>query len=173
MAEDPKRPFDQLPAQLQHFVVEYDSNGSNGVRAWLASHPNTTSVNGAASSASLALRNPKVKAALEELNAARWKRVGMSGDEAMALIAADARAPLHLKDLFDEHDNLLPVKHWPDAVLGSIKAVKNGPYGLSLQLNDSLAARKIIAESTGAIRNPLSGVNDLARLLAGDFADDE
>ena len=160
-----------LPGSLQHFVVEYDSNGNNGVRAWLASHAGTTSLKAAASSASQALRNPKVKAALDVLTQARWKRLGMGGDEALALIAGDARADI--REIFDEHDQILPVKDWPDSIARSVKSVKNGPYGLSVTLNDSLAARKLIAESTGAIRNPLSGVNDLARLLAGNFADDE
>ena len=52
---------------LEHFLREYDANGGNGTRAYLASHPRCSSRNAAAVEASKYLTRPNVQATLREL----------------------------------------------------------------------------------------------------------
>lgn len=149
---------------LEHFLREYDANGGNGTRAYLAAHPNCSSRKAAAVEAGRILRKPNIQARLRERDEARWKRVGMTGDEAAALVAADARADI--RELYDDRGNLLPMQAWPDSIARSVKAIRPGKDGTSIVLNDSLAARRIILEQTGRLKQA-AGVGDLARLLAG------
>jgi hypothetical protein len=46
-----------------------------------------------------------------------------------------------------------------------VKAIRPGPFGTAVIMNDSLAARRIILEQTGRLKQ-VAGVGDLARLLA-------
>jgi Terminase small subunit len=135
----------------------------------LAAYPTCKSRAAAAAAASRLLRIVKVKEAIDALAAARWKRLAMTGDEAAALVANDARADV--RQLFDENSKLLPVRDWPDSIARSVKAIRPGPFGTTIVLNDSLAARRIVLEQTGKLKTAVGGGGDLARLLAGDFAD--
>jgi hypothetical protein len=154
-------------------VREYDANGGNGSRAWLASHPSSKSPVAAAQSAYQALKNPQVKARLEALSAARWKRLEMKGDEALARVAMDARPDI--RQAYSDDGKLLPVRFWPESLVNSVKAVRQtADGGVVITLNDSLAARRIILEQTGKLKNPLEkGVLTLARVLRGDFTAEE
>lgn len=149
---------------LEHFLREYDANGGNGARAYLAAHPGCSSRRAAAVEASRILTRPNIQARLRELAEAKWKRVAMNGDEAAALVAGDARADI--RELYDDRGNLLPIQAWPDSIARSVKAIRPGKDGTTVVLNDSLAARRIILEQTGRLKQP-AGVGDLARLLAG------
>jgi hypothetical protein len=169
----PKKKRARLPATLEAFVHEYDGNGGNGTRAWFATHPEAKSYKAAATSAWLALKNPEVRAALDALKAARYRRLQMNGDEALARVSLDARSDP--RELFDEHGRLMPARLWPANVAQSVRAVKFRDDGTprELVMNDALHARRIILEQTGKLKNPLSGMNELARILAGKDADDE
>src|SRR5262252_1531858 len=90
----------RLKPQLEAFVHEYDGNGGNGVRAYKASHPGNHSTVAAATGAYRLLRNPQIAAALEKLKAARFKRLQLSGDEALGRLGLDASADI--RQLFDE-----------------------------------------------------------------------
>lgn len=148
---------------------EYDGNGGNGTRAYLAVYPRGKSVTAAAVSAHQLLRIPKIRARLDELRAARFRRLQMDGDEALALVAGDARGDM--RELFDEKGNLLPPHLWPDVVARSVKGYK---LGVSVTMNDSLHARRIVLEQTGKLKNPLAAAGvSLAKILAGDFSDVE
>lgn len=160
-----------LTVQQEAFVHEYDANGGNGVRAYMASHPECESYSAAGVGAFHYLRNPKIRTVIDALAEARWKRLAMTGDEAVARIAQDARADI--RELFDDDGNLLPVRHWPDSVAQSVKAIRPGKDGYTVVLNDSLAARRLIAEQTGKLKSTAGAVGDLARILAGDFEEGE
>ncbi len=149
------------------FIHEYDGNGRNGTRAYLATHPNCRSGNAAAVEAWRYLRIPKIKERIDSLAAARWKRLAMDGDEALARVAGDARADL--RRLFDENGELLPVHEWPDSVAQSVKAIRPGPFGTTVVLNDSLAARRIIIEQTSKLKSTGGSLDALAEAIRADL----
>lgn len=163
----PRGTLKPLPDQLEAFLLVYDSNGGNGVRAWMETHPDTKSHVAAATSAYQALRKPQIRKRLGELREARFRRLQMSGDEALGRVALDA-AP-DIRRLYDERGKLLPVHLWPDDLVNSVRSVKPGPFGDTIVLNDSLAARKIILEHTGKLKTPAASILTLAKILAGDF----
>jgi hypothetical protein len=109
---------------------------------------------------------------LAELRAARWARLKMNGDEAMALLSNDARADI--RELFGEGWAMLPPDQWPDSVARSVKGIRPGVAGTTVLLNDSLAARRIILEQTGQIKNPAAELGaTLARILAGKYTEEQ
>lgn len=170
MNKPAKKPDRLLPA-LQRFVREYDSNGGNGVRAWLASHPETKSRAAAAQSAYLTLRNPEIRARLEALQQDRWTRLQMTGDEALYLVACDARADI--RELYDESGHLLPVEQWPDDVAHAVKSVRRTADSTVVVLNDKLTARRLILEQQGKLKGAFGGLGELARLLGGEPSEAE
>jgi hypothetical protein len=91
----------------------------------------------------------------------------MSGEEAAALVAGDAKADVRM--LFDEHGKMLPVHQWPDSIARSVKALRPTPEGWAVTLNDTLAARKLILEQTGKLKTPAGAITDLGELLADKF----
>ena len=91
----------------------------------------------------------------------------MQGDEALGRVACDARADIRL--LFGEDNTLLPVHAWPANVAQSVKSIRPGAFGISITMNDSLTARRVILEVTGKLKNPLNGDGDLAAILGGNF----
>jgi hypothetical protein len=167
----PRAPRPLTPA-LEAFAKHYDANGNNGTRAWLSSHPRTKSIKAAATSAWEALNKPEIARRVDALAQVRYQKVAMSGEEAAALVAGDAKADP--RDLFDEHDKMLPVHQWPDSVARSIRSVRALPDGgFAVTLNDSLAARKLILEQTGKLKSPLAPITDLAQLLADKYREGE
>lgn len=155
-----------LSVRQRGFVCEYDANGGNGTRAYQAVY-GQNDLASAATDACKLLRVPKVRAAVDELRQARWKRLQMSGDEAMSLIAGDAR--VDARELCDEKGDILPPHLWPDNLARSVKSIEPGPFGLKVRLNDSLAARRFIAEQTGAAKSLAGGLDALAEAIKGDL----
>lgn len=94
----------------------------------------------------------------------------MDADEALYLVSCDARADI--RELFDHKGHLLPMQQWPDSIANSVKAIHPGPSGTRIVLNDKLAARRIILEQTGKLKNAAGSGRTLARILAGDFEED-
>ena len=162
---------DKLTHGEELFALEYLANMGNGAGAYRASHPNCRSDNAAAAAASRLLRKVKVQNFLEREQAPRWKRLRMDADEALALVSCDAGADI--RELFDADGHLLPMQQWPDSIAVSVKAIHPGPFGTKIVLNDKLAARRIILEQTGKLKHPLSSGRTLARILAGDFGEDD
>lgn len=164
----PKRPAPAFKPQIARFIREYDANGGNGTKAYRASHPENQSQQAAATGAHRLLINPQIAEELARLQEARFLRLQMTGDEALARVAMDARADI--RELFDdETGKLLPPHLWPDSIASSVKAVRADG---SVTLNDSLAARRMILEQAGKLKNPLGAVGELARLLAGPTSND-
>jgi hypothetical protein len=95
----------------------------------------------------------------------------MKGDEALASISLDARADI--RELFDEQGKLLNPRLWPDSVAHSVKAYRSGPFGPTVIMNDSLAARRIILEQSGELKSPAAAqASTLARILAGHYTEE-
>ena len=86
----------------------------------------------------------------------------MDADEALYLVSCDARADI--RELFDDRGRLLLMSQWPDSIAVSVKAIQPGPFGTKIVLNDKLAARRIILEQTGKLKNPLSNGRTLERI---------
>lgn len=166
-----RRRTPSLPHAHATFVKHYVANGGNGTRAYLAAYPRARSINGAAENAYKLRKLRSVQAAIAAAQAELWKQQQMDAEEATALIANDARADI--RELYDDDGELLPIRQWPDSIALSVKLIRPGKDGPTVVLNDSQAARRLIAEMTGKLKNPLAGVGDLARILAGDFEEDE
>lgn len=138
------------------------------MRAYLATHPACKSTNAAAVEAARLLRSPKIRARLAELRDARFRRLQMSGDEALGRVAMDARADV--RKLFNpDTGKMLPVHLWPDDIAGSVRSIK----GDAVTFTDPLAARRIILEHTGKLKTPAASILTLAKILAGDFDEEK
>jgi len=158
---------DALTELQEAFICEYHHNGGNGTRAYLAVSPDV-SIQTAAVNACRWLRQAKIREKIDAARAERWQRLQMSSDEAMSLLAGDARADI--RDLVDEKGELLPIHLWPDHIARSVRAIKPGPFGLTVHLNDSQAARRMIAEQLGAIKSVAGGLDALAEAIKADQA---
>lgn len=156
-----------LSANALAFVHVYDTNGNNGTKAYQEVHPGTKPAS-AATEAWKLLRNPEIVAKLTELRRARWQRLAMDADEALALVSQDARADI--RQLYGKGWKLLPPDRWPDSVARSIKGIRPGVAGTAIMLNDSLAARRTILELAGEVEGPAEVLGStIARILAGHY----
>lgn len=102
-------PFEALTMKQALFVQEYlvDFNGTSA--AIRAGHP----AKAAAQVAYENLRKPHIRAAIEAAKRDQLERVGANADTVLKILLADVHADI--ADLFDEHENLRPVKDWPPA----------------------------------------------------------
>lgn len=160
----------ELNLQQREFVRLYDKYLGNGARAYAEAYPANQTYEGVCVCASQLLRSPKVREAVDALRQKRWERMQMSGDEALALVAGDARADIRL--LFNEKGELLKPCDWPDDIAASVEAVDivNG----KVKLAGKAAARRAVLEQTGKLKNPLGGGFDrLAMLLADKYEEAE
>ena len=158
---------EELSIAARAFVQLYDTNGNNGTKAYLELHPNVKRTTAAVEACKL-LRNPKIAAKLLELRRDRWQRLQMDADEALALVAQDARADI--RDLFGKDWKLLPPSQWPDSIARCVKGVRPGVAGTAVVLNDSLAARRLILELAGEVEGPAEVLGStIARILAGHY----
>lgn len=165
---------DGLTSTQRAFVAELLANGLNATRAYKATHPRCTSDQAARVEGSRTLALPHVAAAIAQRQAARWQRLQMDGDEAMALIALSARAdildaygpaPATAGEAANDDLVLLPVSRWPERLRLAVKAVKADG---SIVLHDALRARELVATATGRIRSKVDVAHsfDHAAMLA-------
>jgi len=158
---------DGLPAAELAFVHVYDTNGNNGTKAYQEVHPNVKTTTAAVEACKL-LRNPKIVAVLTGLRRARWQRLAMDADEALALVSYDARADI--RELFGKGWTLLPPSQWPDSIARCVKGIRPGVAGTAVVLNDSLAARRLILELAGEVEGPAEVLGStIARILSGHY----
>ena len=156
-----------LPAAVLAFIHEYDTNGNNGTKAYQAVHPGVKPT-AAATNAWRLLRNADVAATLHELRRARWQRLAMDADEALATVSQTARADM--RELFGKGWQLLPPSKWPDSIARCVKAVRPGVAGMAITLQDSLAACRLILELHGEVETPAEVLGStIARILAGHY----
>lgn len=161
-AELVERPIDRLSAADRLFVLHYLKH-HNGSRAYRASHPAVQSVRASATGAWKLLQKPDVAAAIASALEKQFKTLQMDADEALMLISLDARADL--TELFDEHDRILPIHLWPDAVRRSVKRIRQTDQGVDVTMNDSLRARELMAQAGGKLKNIVKHEFDLGRYL--------
>lgn len=114
-------------------------------------------------------KNLKVRDAIHAGREARWARLRMEGDEALALVALHARADI--AELFGEDGELLKPHLWPDALRLCIDAVdlEKG----KVKLVSKGAAVRTLLEQTGKLASVGDGVGAIAKLLAGKYEGDE
>jgi hypothetical protein len=153
-------------ANVERFLLEYEANGFNGVRAYLAVHP-TCKVRTAATNAWRLLKKADIRARAVALRQKRLETLAMEGAEAAQLLAETARADP--RDLYDDQGKLLPVHLWPDHIAHCVKAIR----GDAVVLHDSQAAQRLVLEMTGKLKSPLAPIADLAAILAGKFHEGE
>ena len=162
---------DGLTLEQRAFAHAYDANGGNGTRAYREIYPGVSSDHVAASSAWRLLKNEKIAALINRLSTARFIRMQMSGDEALALTGASGR--LDVGDVYDDDGKMLPVKLWPEHVRRCVTSIRPGPYGDAVTFEQRTPNRRIVLEATGKLKNPIAGAAaSLARILAGDFDDE-
>lgn len=137
----------ELTAVQAAFVLAYTSNGYNATRAYQAARPQA-SKEVAAVNGHRMLRVDKVARAIRQLQARRFKRWEMSGDEAAALTAISARADI--RNAYDADGKPLPVHEWPEELRLALKGIKADG---SFVLHDGLKARETILRMTGKLRD--------------------
>jgi hypothetical protein len=145
------------------FLMHYLANGFNGTKAYRAAFPNCSSDPVAATEAHRILKLEKMQAALKAERTARWKRLRMHGDEALALISLSARADIGL--LYDEKGQLLPIRKWPRWMRTCVKSIKPGAEGPTIVLHDQLKARELMAVAAGKLKSTAVIEFDHARYL--------
>jgi phage terminase small subunit len=162
-----------LSAPHQHFVLEYLANGYNATAAYARAYP-TASRKTAAVEGWRLLRSPALRNIIAHEERKRWKRIQMDGDEALALISEAARADI--ADCYGEDGTLLPVRQWPKRIRRSVRSIRPGPNGDTVQLYDALRARELMAQSAGRL-NPVgtiaASLATLAQLLTGTYDREE
>jgi phage terminase small subunit len=153
-----EKPSNLTPAQYQ-FALEYLSNGFNATAAYKAAHPNVTYAT-ARMEGSRTLAKPCIRAVIEDRLRNRWERLHMSGDEALARVALDARADI--RTLFDGDGKLLKPHEWPDEIANSVEAVdlERG----KVKLVSKVTARRTILEVTGKVKGE-AGVDQLVEAM--------
>ena len=153
-----------LKPQIHDFCLVYLTNGFNASAAYKASHPDCQSDHAARSGGHRLLTNSDVKAFLASQLDQAWKAKQMSGEEALALVANDARADLRL--LYDEKGALLHPKDWPDDIANAVESAElDGDGCLKVKLVSKAASRRTILEVTGKIKGSADGIDDLAEAL--------
>lgn len=130
------------------FVLEYTRNGGNATVAYLRARPDCTNRNTAHVLGHRMLRKVKVAAAIRRITAARYKRLEMSGDEAVALTGLRARADIGMA--LDAEGKILPLGEWPLELRKSVKEIK--PDG-TVRLHDQQKATETVLRMTGKLRD--------------------
>ena len=154
----PERPSTLTPAQYQ-FTLEYVANGFNATAAYRAAHPNVTYAT-ARMEGSRTLAKPCIRAVIERRLRNHWEGLHMSGDEALARVALDARADIRM--LFDAAGKLLKPDEWPDEIANSVEVVEFERG--KVKLVSKATARRIILEVTGKVSGE-SSVDQLAEAM--------
>lgn len=139
----------KLTDAQETFVLAYLANGYNGTEAYRTAHPGCADGT-AASEAWRYLRLPKIATRIEAVQTARWKRLLMQGDEALALLSLNARADI--RQFVDDRGDLLPAKDWPVGAGLLVKSLKPGPFGTGITLHDAMRARELLAMEAGHLK---------------------
>lgn len=93
----------------------------------------------------------------------------MSGDEALARVALDARSdPRHL---FNVDGEMLEPADWPDELANSIESVeltKDGAY--KVRFASKVQSRRTLLEQTGKLKTAADGFDALAEAIRADVS---
>lgn len=150
-------PFGLTPSE-ERFVAAYLDN-DNASEAYRIAHPRcsdrTSQTNGP-----LVLRKTAIQDALAEARRARWVRLQMDGDEALARIANVARGDIG--DVLVDGDRL---KSLPEDVRRRIKSIRETKFGRVVELYDAMHANEVIAKATGKLKDTVR-VENLEEIMA-------
>lgn len=148
-----------LTARQYAFARHYLANGYKAAPAYRAAYPGVTQGT-SETEGSQTLRHPRVSAYIRTQLDKHWKTLHMDGDEALALVAQDARADI--RQLFDEHGKLKAPHLWPDDVASSVEGyeVDKG----KVKLVSKGQARRTILEVTGKVKGEASA-DELAEAM--------
>src|SRR5688572_8412886 len=135
------------PAQYE-WALAYLANGFNASAAAKHAYPDVKNDQTARAMGYENLTKPHIRTWLLSQLEDRWKALHMSGDEALARVAQDARADIRM--LFDAKGALLKPHEWPDEIADSVEGVdfEKG----RIKLTSKAAARRTILEVTGKVK---------------------
>lgn len=156
---------DGLTDAERAFVASYDKHLGNGTRAWLELHPDCTRKSAAEQASTMLSRNLKVREAVYAGREARWKRMAMTGDQALAIAAAHVSADV--SDLFDEKGVLLPPHLWPDDLRLAVDAVDYANN--KVKLVSKGPALRVVLEQTGKLKTLPDAIDSLAEAIKQDL----
>jgi len=163
-AVDPT-PDGLTPAQ-HAFCLAYFQNGFNATRAYKTAHPaatlGTCRVEGWRD-----LTKPSIRAFLNPLLEEHWKPLQIGSEEALARVARIAQFDPRM--LYNDQGRMLPVHQWPDQVVGCVRSMQEGPYGLKVWLESPQAALRLILEQSGKLKTVPDSVDALAAALRADL----
>lgn len=149
------------------FCLAYLSNGFNATQAYHVAHPDA-SLHTCAAEGYTALRKPVIKAFIDAQVTKRFEAYAMSGAEALGRLAQDAKSDV--RELFDEHGQVLLPHQWPATIANSVERFELTKDGMRVTLVSKLQARRTILELTGKLKSPLADeLSVLARALRGDL----
>lgn len=162
-----------LTPPQEAFVLHYLSNGWNGTRAYLASHPRCT-YESAATGAYESLRNAKIRARLQRELSTNFKALQMNADESLARLSIVGRADI--LDAYDDAGKMRPLREWPANLRLALKSVKRNAFGdYDIVFDDRVHAVELMAINGGKLSRSLNvrhGVAALAKIIDGDEGED-
>lgn len=153
------------PAEFA-FCLEYLANGFNATQAYQKSHPQANAMT-ARTEGYRCLTKPHIRAHINEQLEKAWKPLQMGGEQALARVARIAAADI--RDLYDEKGELLKPHLWPDSIACCVKSVKDGPYGLTVTLESTVGALRIVLEQTGKLKGTADSIDALAAILRENY----
>ncbi|MGJ0533088.1 MAG: terminase small subunit [Methylocystis sp.] len=153
-----------LTTRQRRFAEHYAMSGNGAESARLAGYAYKI----ARISAQEVLSNPNVVALVDELRKERLEQLGVRPDRVLEELAASAF--VDPKDVFDENDDLLPVRRMPKVTRRAIKKIrirehydkKTGePIGrdVDIEFNDKLRANEILGRHLGILKEQPIQVN--------------
>ena len=145
---------DGLNGRQIKFVMEYIKD-FNATRAYTAAGYSAKSENIAATQGSLLIRNPKVKAAIDEQIEARSVRTMITADNVLRkyweLVNADTKdfyQPTFTED-GDIYYNIKNLDEVQKHNLPAFKRFKPGKFGLEIEFHDQQKAMEMVAKHIG------------------------
>lgn len=149
------------------FALTYVSNGFNAAAAARAAYPNQKP-HSAEQQGYENLRKPEIRAFINRQLEDAWVSRQMGGEEALALVAGDARADARM--LVDEQGKPRGLHELPDEIASSIEAVEFEDGKVKkIKLASKAQARRTILEQTGKLRTPGESLDKLADLMREDM----
>jgi hypothetical protein len=149
------------------FCAAYLSNGFHAAEAYRQAYPDSTP-NTVKAEAALYTAKPRVRLYLNAQLAKYFGRLQVAGDEMLGRVIQDARSDI--RELLDDHGNVLSPRLWPDSIANSVESYEVTKDGFKVKLVSKLHARRTVLELTGKLKAPASEeLSILARALRGDL----
>lgn len=138
-----------LSEKRARFAREYLVD-RNGKQAAIRAGYKPTS---AEQAASRMLRDPAVKAYIEQGEAKLTEKVGLTAELVLEELLTIAQADI--ADAYDADGNLLPIKQMPLAVRKALASVEVGDKGVKVRRWDKVEALKLLGQHLGAWKDRL------------------